>query len=69
MLIYKNKYCVDEDFSFCLYPYIRRKYSFKSLRKKKEKKKILECRQDFTTVNNMAFSGLWENITLTKVKM
>ena len=30
-------------------------------------KKLLECRQAFTLTNNMALSGLWENVILTKI--
>ena len=55
---------VDVGFSFCLYPNIKRKYSFNFLKNRK----LLECRQVSTMVNNMVVSGLWENVILTKIK-
>ena len=30
-------------------------------------RKLLECKQAFTRANNMALSGLWENIIITKI--
>ena len=63
MCISKTPYFyVDEDFSFCLNTYIGRKYPFKIL----INRKIFKCRQLFTMANNMASSGLYENIILNK---
>ena len=42
---------------FCLYPIIRRKYSFNIFKNRI----LLEFRQALTMSNAMALSGLWEN--------